>query len=353
MRLGVIPDSPQERQAVEAGLIPTPVLETLPAFTLAQVVMIATRLGVFDALASGPATAEEIAARCGTDPQATGKLLLALAGSDYVRADHRVYELTPRARTWLVTESPSSMADIVLFYMQVGELMSRSVEYVRTGRAVDFHGQMNDEQWAVYQRAMRAMAAASAEEAAKLIAVPDGARALLDIGGSHGYHSVALCRRHPDLRAVVLDLPEAIEHAAPLLAAEGMGDRVVHREGDALRDDLGTDDYDVVLLANVAHHLTAEQNQELAVRVARALRPGGGYAVLELFRTGPTGEVDQFGALMGFSFALTSQSGTWSPAEIAGWQEKAGLIPRPAVLTNNALGIQAATKPADWEPPGR
>jgi hypothetical protein len=52
---------------------------------------------------------------------------------------------------------------------------------------------------------------------------------MLDIGGSHGYHSVVICRRHPGLRSVVLDLPQAIRHAAPLLADEGMGDRVVHR----------------------------------------------------------------------------------------------------------------------------
>ena len=41
----------------------------------------------------------------------------------------------------------------------------------------------------------------------KRMPVPDGARDMLDIGGSHGYLSVAVCRRHPELRATVLDLP--------------------------------------------------------------------------------------------------------------------------------------------------
>jgi tRNA A22 N-methylase len=50
--------------------------------------------------------------------------------------------------------------------------------------------------------------------------VPRGARDLLDIGGSHGYYSVALCRRHPTLRAVILDLPQAVVHAETILASE-------------------------------------------------------------------------------------------------------------------------------------
>ncbi len=49
---------------------------------------------------------------------------------------------------------------------------------------------------------------------------------MLDIGGSHGYFSVELCRRYAGLRAVVLDLDQAVEQAAPSLEAEGMGERV-------------------------------------------------------------------------------------------------------------------------------
>jgi SAM-dependent methyltransferase len=345
MKLGVIPENPQERQALEAGAVMTPLLETQFAFTLAQVVMVATRLGVFEALAADPATAAEIAERCQTHPQATGKLLVALAGSGYLRADRQSYELTPQARTWLLRESPRTLADKLLFQFLEWDLMTQSAEYVRSGQPLEIHEHMDDQQWALYQRGMRALAAAPAEEAAELLTLPAAARTLLDIGGSHGYYSVALCRRHPELRAVVLDLPEAIRHAAPLLAAERMGDRVTHRPGDALSDDLGADVYDVVLLAGLAHHLTAEQNRALALRVARALRPGGVFAVIEPFRTHPAGGISQFGALIDFYFGLTSRAGTWSADEIAEWQRHGGLEPAPpAAITSAGFGIQTATK---------
>jgi SAM-dependent methyltransferase len=344
MRLGVIADSPEEREALDRMLVPTPLLETQRAFTLARVVMVATQLGVFDALAAGPATAAEVAERCRTHPVATAKLLIALTGAGYVQVGSETYDLTPTSRTWLVRESPHSLVDKMAFQFYEWDLVTRSADYVRTGLPLELHERMDDEQWALYQRGMRAVAITPAERAAQVIEVPPGARTVLDVGGSHGYYSVALCRRHPALCAVVLDLPKAVKHAAPLLAAEGMGDRVVHREGDARASDLGTEDYDVVLLANLAHHLTDEQNRTLATRVTKALRPGGVFAVVEHVRPEPAGGVTQAGGLAEFFFGLTSRAGSWSAGEIAAWQRHAGLRPSPPADLGGGFSIQAAAK---------
>jgi len=123
-----------------------------------------------------------------------------------------------------------------------------------------------------------------------------------------------------------------------------MGDRVVHRVGDALTDDLGSNAYDVVLIAQLVHHFSEEQNRELAVRVARALRPGGIYAVLDAFRSPSAKDAGQTGALFDFYFALTSQSGTWSPEEMAAWQRAVGLEPKRPVRFRAVpgFGMQAA-----------
>jgi SAM-dependent methyltransferase len=63
-------------------------------------------------------------------------------------------------------------------------------------------------------------------------------------------------------------------NAAPLLEMEGMGDRVVHRVGDASIDDFGVETFDLVYTSNLVHHLVDEENRDLTRRVARALRPG-------------------------------------------------------------------------------
>ena len=346
MRLGAVPEGPVEWLIARLNVAPRPLLETLVAYTLARLVMVATKLGVFEALADGAATPPEVAGRCGTSPSGTEKLLFALAGAEYVRAKDGQYELTPVSRKWLLRRSPHSLADKLLLQFHEWEWLERAEDYVRTSEPLELHAMTEDEQWELYQRGMRAVANAFAGEAVRRMPVPKGAREMLDIGGSHGYYSVALCRRKEGLRSVILDLPRAVEHAAPLLAAEGMGDRVVHRAGDALETDLGADAFDLVLVAQLVHHFSEAQNRDLTARVARALRPGGVYAVLDEFRPRSATDAGQVGALLEFYFALTSQSGTWAVEEIADWQRQAGLRPRRPIRLRTApgVGIQAAVK---------
>jgi SAM-dependent methyltransferase len=348
VRFGAVPENPVERLIARLNMAPQPILETQMAYTLARVIMVGTKVGVFEAVADGPAKPDEIASRCGTNPVGTEKLLFALAGAGYLKPQDGAYELTPVARKWLLRESPNSVADKLLFQFLEWDWMERAEDYVRTGEPLDLHSlEMPAEDWSLYQRGMRAMANAFSAEAVRRMPVPKGARNMLDIGGSHGYYSVALCRRHEGLRSEVLDLPEAVEQAAPLLAAEGMGDRVVHRAGDALTEDLGSESYDLVLISQLVHHFSEEQNGELAARVAAALRPGGVFAVLDEFRPRTPKQAGQLGALLEFYFALTSQSGTWAVEEIADWQKRAGLDTRRPIRfrTVPGVGIQAATKP--------
>jgi len=348
MRFGAVPESPIERVMARLNVAPRPLLETQMAYTLARVVMVATKLGVFEALAERPATGAQVAEHCRTSPVGTEKLLFALAGAGYLRAEDGGYALTPVSRKWLLRQSPHSLADKLLLQFLEWDWVERAEDYVRTGEPVELHTTMTDgESWDLYQRGMRAMANAFAGEAVRRMPVPKGASEMLDIGGSHGYYSVALCRRHAGLRSTILDLPQAVEHAAPLLAAEGMGDRVVHRAGDALAEDLGTDAYDLVLVAQLVHHFSEAENRDLAARVARALRPGGAYAILDEFRPRTAKDAGQVGALLEFYFALTSQSGTWAVEEISDWQRHAGLTPRRPIRLRTApgVGIQAAVKP--------
>jgi SAM-dependent methyltransferase len=195
---------------------------------------------------------------------------------------------------------------------------------------------------------MRAQAGLAAGWLARALKLPDGATRMLDIGGSHGYFSVALCRRYPQLSAVVLDLPQAVAEAAPLLSAEEMGDRVAHRAGDALTDELGTEEYDLILAFSLVHHFDAETNRRLAARCAGALRPGGIYVIGDLVRPDSPRGASAMDLFYDLYFALTSQSGLWSTEEMAEWQRSAGLVPRKAVRLIMGQGpvLQIGERPA-------
>jgi len=353
MHLGLIPDDTAEWKALASGRVPVPFLETHWGFALARAVMAGAKLGVFESLALHAASASEVASRCQTDPSATRKLLIALAGAGYLHFHEDRYALTPKARKWLLASSPGSLVDAVLFAFDVWELMEHIEDYVRSGTPITLHAHMTDHQWELYQRSMGALAGQTAQEVARAIPVPHGANDMIDIGGSHGYYSVALCRRHSALRSTVLDLPEAIAAAAPLLAAEKMGQRVVHQEADALVYDYGIETYDLVLLSNVAHHFSASENADLFRRLGRALRPGGVFAVIEPIRVEIGDGAGQFAALGELYFGLTSRSGTWTASELVGWQADAGLdcLSPLSELSGGSLSLQIATKPGGGDAP--
>jgi hypothetical protein len=225
MKLDVIPESLPERIALRAGLVPRPFLQTLVAVGMARALHVAVKLGVFETLSDAPMTTKDIAAAIGTHPYPTGKLLNALTGVGYLGVEGERYSLTADARKWLVGGSPTSLRDWILEQEFIEwRAFDRLEDFLRTGTALDLHADLREDEWALYQRGMRNIAGLSARELARRVPVPRGAQDMLDVGGSHGYHSVVLCRRHPGLRSTVLDLPEAVKTAAPF-AADGRDGR--------------------------------------------------------------------------------------------------------------------------------
>jgi 2-polyprenyl-3-methyl-5-hydroxy-6-metoxy-1,4-benzoquinol methylase len=348
MRFGMVAESPMERIGLASGMVPTPMLEGYGS-AFARAVHVATELGMFDALAQGPASAREIADTCNTDRRATEKLLDLLVGARYLsRSRSGAYRLRSIARKWLLESSPQSIRDMVLMKELEWRWIDQLGDFVRTGRPLDVHGAMTSDDWRLYQRGMRAQAGLLADWLPRRLPMPDGATSMLDIGGSHGYLSVALCRKHPALRAVVLDLPEAVAHAAPLLAAEGMGDRVVHLAGNVLTDDLGSEQHDLILAFSLVHHFDADTNRGLAARCARALRPGGIYVIGDLVRPESPSGASAMDLFYDLYFALTSRSGLWSFAEMADWQRAAGLTPRKPMhlIMGQGPALQIGVRPA-------
>ena len=347
MRIGALADNLLERVALLLRWGPRPLVETHTTLMLAQSVMVATRLGFLEVLATAELTALEVASRCSTSQVATSKLLDALAATGYLHASRGRYGLTADARRWLLKDSASSLHDSVLFRFTEWDWIGRLEEFVVSGRPLDIHGEMSSAQWESYQRGMRSLAGTLAREVALRTPVPRGARAMLDIGGSHGLFSVALCRRHPRLRAEILELFGAVAQAAPILAREGLGDRVAHRVGDARTDDLGSEAFDLVLVSNLVHHFDRATGRDLVRRAARALRPGGVLVIQELFAVASPVRAGQVAALADLYFALTSESGTLPGAELAAWQREAGLRPRRPIrfFSFPGAGQQNAVKP--------
>ncbi|WKN46061.1 class I SAM-dependent methyltransferase [Tunicatimonas pelagia] len=331
MKISAVPENWLERLAVWLKIAPTPICDTHMTFMMARTIMVGVKVGIFEALADSPKTADQVAARCATHAKATRTLLNTLVHLEYVTLKDNRYQLSSLARRWMLKDSPRSLHDKMLLQFLEWKFVEHYEDYLYSGAPLDYHNNMDGKQWQAYQRGMRSVAGISVEEVAQRTPMPPGATQMLDIGGAHGSYSVALCRKYPQLAATILDLPAAVEYARPILAEEKMGNQVVHQAGNALTDDLGEATWDIVFISSLVHHFDDDANAALAKRIARALKPGGYFIVQDFIRIDTPAAGDHLGGLFDLFFAATSEAGTYSEFEVRRWQQQAGLQPKRSV----------------------
>jgi SAM-dependent methyltransferase len=305
---------------------PDPFLDSFTGLITARALSTATMLGVFDALAEGPAATDELAERLGLDPLGTETLLTTLQALGYLQAedDGRLRNSAVSERL-LASSSPESIATFVGaqgdLHWQVLDLLP---EAVRDGRAYSMHEERHgeDERWAAYIRGLFEISRPEHDANAALVPVEDPRR-LVDVAGGHGAFAMAMCRRHLKLRATVLDLPPSVAVGRRIVEEEGYADRVGFEEGDVFQLGLG-EDLDVVSAFNLIHHLPEQQNGELCRMARAALRPGGCLVIGDSARPEPGEGVSEHGAVSSLLFYAWSHSRNFKPSEIRAWMDQAG-----------------------------
>ena len=331
MKLKIQPEGLFERMALWLNLAPTPLVDTQVAFNAARAIMAAADIGIFDVLGKNSKTSEEVSNSVKSDPLATKNLMDCLVGIGYLRWNNGSYSLKPKYYKWLLTDYTSNLIGKLRFQLIEWDWMANLENYVRTGKPMNFHYSMKPDEWSHYQEGMRDLSVNVAKEIAGKLKLPANASNMLDIGGSHGLYSIELCKKNQSLSSTILELPGAIDRASAIAAKHNLTDRVKYKAGNALTDDLGEQQYDLVMINNVVHHFTPEENRSLAKKIAKALKPGGIYSIGEFIRLQKPGEGGAVAATAGLYFSLTSSSGTWSEKEMRSWQTEAGLKPLKAI----------------------
>jgi SAM-dependent methyltransferase len=305
-----------------------------------RVIMAGVRLGVFASLAGGPLAAGALAGDLGLDPLGTRLLCDALVAARYLRRDRQGrYSLRPAARRFLVPDAPHYVGHYVEYNYDQWAWMGGLEEAVRTGRALDVHSALEGNgdgapagSWSRYLEGLADLARGAAGEIAARVPLPPRVgrqhRRLLDVGGGHGTFSVALCRRHPDLLAEVLDLPPAVAAGEPIArraAGAAVAGRIRYRAGDALAGPLGPDGgYDAVLVSQLLHHLPPAGVPDLLRRAVAVLRPGGWLAVIDLLEPARGRPPNATAAYTALHFFLSSHGRSFTPEEVEAALRAAG-----------------------------
>lgn len=325
MRAGLRPTGATDILAEALNLAPVPIGEAMFGMPMARALQVGQAVGLYAELAKGgPASAQELAQRLGLREVGLSRLLDVLVLSHHVDLDSEErYSLNKRSAKWLDPASESYVGGFLADTGSYWDWWAGLEALVRDGKAVELHDMgPDDPYWRRYITGQYELARLSSEEVAKGVGLDAAATSLLDVAGAHGEYSMALCRRHDDLRATIVDLPGSARIGREIVAGAGMADRVSYTEGDMFEADLGGP-HDGALLFNIVHHLTPEQSTALFRRVGEVLRPGAPLCVLELYRRAPGERPDQ-GALLGLFFHLTSGADTYSTADVSEWLTEAG-----------------------------
>ena len=257
-------------------------------------------------------------------------MLRALTACGYLRWRSGAYRLTSLSRRWLLRSSPRSIRSAIL-HRNLDLRFMRFEDYVRDGTSADFHNVLEAPDWELYHEGQAGHAALVVHEVVERMPLPRGATDLLDLGGGHGLYSFAFCEKYPDLRAQVLDLDVTFGTAQGSRKRQPSRNRVRFITGDLRTTELAEASYDVVLLANVLHHLDDRTVQRTFAQVARALRSGGVLVALDAVRPASISAAGQVEALLDLYFGSASGAGLWTLDQIRCFQKEAGLALMPPV----------------------
>ena len=323
MRVGVRAENPAERVAMAAGLAPEAFFEVYGALMMARTVMAGLQLGVFDALAAQELDAPGLAERLGHDERGLDVLLVALHAQGYLERRDGRYRPSVRTKRTLLRDAKRPVREWMGFSYDMWEAFSGLEEAIRTGEPQGLHDKdPDDPYWERYMRGLFELSQLGGGDVARAIGAKKPRR-LLDLAGGHGGFAMALCDRHPELQATILELEGAARIGRRIVQEQGYAERISFSVGDLFEAELGTG-FDVVTAHNILHHFPPAENVDLLRRARGALAPGGTVAALELERPEGDDRGSQLGALTGVLFYVTSRARTYGAGELEGFFMEAG-----------------------------
>jgi acetylserotonin N-methyltransferase len=253
------------------------------------VLFAAVELGVFDALAWGPKPLADLAAEVKADADALERLLGACVSLGLLRRDHGRFANAPAAQAYLTSDSPRRLLGYLGYSDRVlWKMWANLPDAIREGGhrwkqtfAADgpifdafYRTDADKREFLLGMHGYGLISSPAVVNAVDLSAF----RTCVDLGGATGHLTVAACRRWPNLRGVVFDLPAAVPLAREMISAD-VADRVEVVAGDFFADDLPPGD--VYALGRILHDWAEPKIHTLLAKIAAALPAGGAVLIAE------------------------------------------------------------------------
>jgi acetylserotonin N-methyltransferase len=299
------------------------VIDLMDGFRASKAVFTAVSLGVFDRLHQGPATCETLAAEFKCHPEALERLLGACAGLGVLRIEQGLYHNLPVAGRFLRVASPESLSGYILYsdrvqyrlWAHLGDAVREGTnrweqEFGRKEQIFD-HFFATDQEKRAFLAAMHGMGVMSSPVAVAAFDLGKFSR-LVDLGGGTGHLVIEACKRYPQMRGAIFDLPSVGAVSTEYVSQAGLTGRIDILQGDFFADELPP--ADLYGLGRVLHDWTDEKIAHLLKKICDRLPPNGGLLICEKLlseeRDGPV-----TGYLQSLNMLIMTEGRERSPSE--------------------------------------
>ena len=302
---------------------PDAILEVAMGFMASKHLFVANEIGLFTALAGGPATIEQLAENMGVPARTLRIIADALVALGLVERENSAYRNGAAAAAFLSGRGPMNLSPALRFMNAIGYPLWEGLEQaVRTDAPA--RGELAEEQQKIFSEGVEALTAGAAHTLANAYEFSRHRR-LLDVAGGTGSFLVAILSANPALEGTLFELPQVAKIAERRLAASPVADRVSVAAGNAMENGLPVG-HDVVLLANIVHYFLPQQNVAFVERVRAAVEPGARLLLVDMW-TDSTHTQPLPAALMAGEFLAQVGGDVYSEQEMHAWLAQAGWQP--------------------------
>ena len=306
-----------------SGSAELPMLDVYMPMMKSAAIISAGRLGLFEALAQGPLSLPILADKIQASAQGTATLADFLVAIGYLEKHGELFANTASTQRWFTSLGQVDYTPGLLWTQEAWPMMGDLSQAVRSGAPETTLWQAMEEKPQLGHLFASYMAAFARDLGPDLLQyVPIGAQQqrLLDLGGSHGLHSIRFCQRYPQLSAVIVDLPSALHETPSSIAQAQLAERIQLSPGNLQEHDWGGD-FDVVFYLSVAHNHSAEENRQVIRRIGESLKPGGLLVIHEYLAERP---LNAFQAAFRLTLLFETGTQTHRPEDYSSWLTDAG-----------------------------
>lgn len=339
-----------ERPSGKRPVTPERIMQFIWGYAPPLILEAAVRHRVFDLLAEGARTVEQLHTETGASVRGLRAVLNTLVSLELLERDGQGrYSLTPESATYLVRGKPDYRGGMLMHMStQLMPKWMQLTEIVRTGKpaaSVNREGEGS----AFFEKFVEDLfpfnhAAAQALAGALKVAEAKKPLRVLDLAAGSGVWGIVLAQQSPQVRVTAVDWPGVLPVTQRVAQREGVSDRMQFVAGDLQDADFGSG-YDIAVFGHILHSEGEERSRRLLKKTFAALAPGGTAIIAEFLvndeHTGPPA-----GLIFGVNMLVNTDMGdVFSFAQVRGWLEEAGFASVRTIECPGPSPLIAATKP--------